>query len=501
MKYRIDKRRTGKLERKVVSGLALAILLISTFMLAFQLQQAASQGTNVNWTPITQGSATVTSSNGIYSFYTDANQADYSILDTPMPSSASSGYTVSYDAQGLQVGGALGFFASADPQVTFGSTNAVALEMTTSGVQGKGFQIDRETTDTIGQEGITGTAGGWAWSAFAYPQPNTWYHVVITVNSQPFSFSAIVYYTNGTVMGSASVNDSVLSYSQLRSLGFECWGGPCTYQMSNFTLTTSVTAIPTPSPSPTPSPLPKPTLSVSCISSTSYNSFNVEINGTLAFNGPGISGVPILLSYSVNGGASWQSLTTVNTDSIGNFLAQWLPSASGNYLLNATYAGSATYSSVSTIVNLAVMPFAAPSATDVFSVASNATVTNLAFNSTTNELSFTVSGPSGTTGYADVCIAKSLVSDASAITAYKDGNVIGFTVTSTADSWILHFTFGLSTHQITIYLASKTVVAATSLNLKSWLWLILVAVVVVVAVAAIMTWFRRNKIRVVWNKT
>ncbi|HMK95686.1 MAG TPA: hypothetical protein VK536_09855, partial [Candidatus Limnocylindrales bacterium] len=264
----------------------------------------------------------------------------------------------------------------------------------------------------------------------------------------------------------------------------------------------SSSSTPTPSPSPTPSPLPTPTLTVNCVSSTSYNSFNVQINGNLAFNGTGISGVPILLSYSADNGASWQSLTTVNTDTNGGFLAQWLgPSASGDYLLNATYSGSATYSSVSTVVNLAVMPFISRNANLAFSVESNATVSALAFNSTSNELSFIVSGPSGSTGYANVYISRTLVSDASAITAYKDGNSISYTLTSTADAWVLQFNFGLSTHQITIYLASKSTVSAISLNFGNWLWVIVVVAVIVVLVAAITAWFKRNKIRVVWNKT
>ena len=220
----------------------------------------------------------------------------------------------------------------------------------------------------------------------------------------------------------------------------------------------SPTPTPTPEPSrsPAPSSLPQPTLSVSCVSSTSYSGFNVQINGELAFDGTGISGAPILLSYSVTGGSSWQSLTLVDTNSGGNFSAEWLPSVTGNYLINATYAGNSAYLSVSTIVNLVVIPFTSQNAQDVFSVASNSTVSDLAFNSTSNELTFTVSGPRGT-GYVDVYVAKSLIGDISTLQVSLDGNQKSYTATSQGSSWVIYFTFGLSTHQVTVHLASKSV--------------------------------------------
>ena len=213
-----------------------------------------------------------------------------------------------------------------------------------------------------------------------------------------------------------------------------------------------------------------PTLStsqlvVSCQSSTTTSNFRVEINGNLTVGGIGIPGALIYLYYSINEGSSWQGLTTVNTDSDGNFLADWLPSVTGNYLINATYAGDSTYPGASTVVTLVVTPYPSENAQDVFSVASNSTVSDLAFNSTSGQLSFTVSGPSGTTGYSDVYIAKSLVNDISTVKSYIDGNTLNYTVTSTADSWILHFTYHHSTHEITINLnnASTSTLSITQL--------------------------------------
>ncbi len=81
---------------------------------------------------------------------------------------------------------------------------------------------------------------------------------------------------------------------------------------------------------------------------------------------------------------------------------------------------------------------------------------DLAFNSADAQLSFSVTGETGTTGYVDVCVSKTLVDDASTIQAYIDGNPASYTVSSTADSWILHFTYHHSSHNIEFDLTSNT---------------------------------------------
>jgi hypothetical protein len=87
-----------------------------------------------------------------------------------------------------------------------------------------------------------------------------------------------------------------------------------------------------------------------------------------------------------------------------------------------------------------------------FSVVSNSTVSGLVFNSTSEVLSFTVSGPSGTQGYANVTIAKTLIANTTGLEVYLDGNTINYTLTSTSYYWLLHFTYHHSTHKIVIYM-------------------------------------------------
>jgi hypothetical protein len=233
-----------------------------------------------------------------------------------------------------------------------------------------------------------------------------------------------------------------------------------------------------------PESTPNATLTVSLDCSTTYIGFKVEIDGNLTYNGTAISGAPILLSYSVTDGNSWNDITRVNTTSDGKYSAVWMPSATVNYLVKAAWAGNSTHLGASTIVNLAVTAFKEQ---NVFSVTSNSTVSQFSFNSTSRELSFTVSGPSGTTGYVNVYIAKSLIGDISTLKVYLDGNQIDYTAVSTNASWLLHFTYQHSTHRVIVSLGSP----ANSYPLYT--------VVIVIAIgtgAAAVFWIHRKGYRI-----
>ena len=193
----------------------------------------------------------------------------------------------------------------------------------------------------------------------------------------------------------------------------------------------------------------KPILTLSCMSSTSYAGFNVEIKGSLALNGTAIANAPIFLCYSVTGGKTWEDLTLVYTDSGGAYSAAWLPSVTGNFQVKATFEGDADNLGAIAAVNMAVAQFAE---NNVFSVSSNSTVTSLAFNSENHELNFKVSGESGTTGYADVYVAKTIVGDIANVKVYLDDNQIEYTTSSEGDSWLLHFSYQHSTHEVLVSL-------------------------------------------------
>jgi hypothetical protein len=196
---------------------------------------------------------------------------------------------------------------------------------------------------------------------------------------------------------------------------------------------------------------PHTTMHVSLESSTSYVGFRVAINGNLTSNEEAVSGAPVVLSYSVTGGNSWNDITLVYTTAKGNFSAIWLPSATGNYLVKASWAGNSTFLESSTVVSLSVIGVEEEK---VFSVTSNSTVTQFSFNSTDRALAFSVTGPSGTAGYTKISMAKTLMENEEQIKVYLDGNQVNFTSQETEDAYQIIFAYHHSTHKVVVTLGS-----------------------------------------------
>jgi hypothetical protein len=209
----------------------------------------------------------------------------------------------------------------------------------------------------------------------------------------------------------------------------------------------------TPSPAPTANPdLPKPALSFYCTSSTTTTGFNVKIQGALAYNQIGLSGAGIVFSYSATGGATWHDLAYIITGDDGTFSAVWMPSASGNYIVRGTWATDYVYQGVTSEVSFAVTP---NTDSKMFSVTSNSTLSALAFDSTTGRLSFTVSGASGTVGFVQACIPKTLLPDTSTLKVSLDGTDITFDALSQGDVWIITLGYHHSTHSIVMTVGSS----------------------------------------------
>jgi hypothetical protein len=294
------------------------------------------------------------------------------------------------------------------------------------------------------------------------------------------------WYLDGTYMGAGTSITVTMNQDNQVNAFFS--GTP-----TNPTQTPGPTPTLTPAPTPTPN-LPTPNLQFYCTSSTTYSGFNVEIQGDLAYNGVGLSGDGIQLSYSVTGGATWQGFAYVNTGDTGNFTAVWMPSASGDYMVTATWTGDDVYSGVSRTVNFAVSPFGNQNQ-NVFSVASNSTLSSLAFDSTNNDLSFTVSGPPGTTGYVQVCIPQSLIPDISNLKVTLDNTAVGYNSLSKGDVWLITFMYHHSTHNVVMALSSEASNSGQgSLGNLLGNQLVLVAIIaVLVAVIAVLVILNRRK--------
>ncbi len=85
-----------------------------------------------------------------------------------------------------------------------------------------------------------------------------------------------------------------------------------------------------------------------------------------------------------------------------------------------------------------------------FNIESNSTVTEFSFNSSIPELTFTVSGPDGSTGYVKATISKDFIPSADNIKVYLDCNLTDRTIDSSGNSWIVMFTYHHSIHRVAI---------------------------------------------------
>ncbi len=298
---------------------------------------------------------------------------------------------------------------------------------------------------------------------------NQWHQVSVQVQGSSVS----VYVDQGLVLqwtGTLNTTYSGFGFSGATGL-FTDW-----HLISNFSITTQN--------------LPTPSLTTSCVSSVSQSSLNVNINGYLTYNGTGISGAPILLSYSVTGGQSWEDLTLVNTGSDGSYSTLWFPQVTGDYLLKAVYQGDDNYLGTGNIVNFVMAPGTEQS---IFSVESNFTISALAFNSTSKELDFTVSGPEGTTGYCDVYIPTSLMTQVSDLSILLNGNPISYNAKSLGNAWLISFSCQTGTSEVTLGMNAADTIVVKGNQLMQWIpYGVIIALMGIIAVLLTYRKTRKN---------
>jgi hypothetical protein len=232
-------------------------------------------------------------------------------------------------------------------------------------------------------------------------------------------------------------------------------------------------------PNPSTGPNASAVLQFSC-QSTTTSTIKVKIQGTLTGNGVGIPNEPITFSYSLNNGVSFIDLTSVMTDSQGHFSIMWNPTATGSYQIKANWAGNSQYPALDKTVNLIIVP--SEQSQNQFSINSNSTISALSFDSANKQLSFTVSGETGSTGYVEIYIPKTLMSDASGLEVKLDGAKLDYTLGDQGDAWLITFTYHHSTHQVTMDLNAQTGGSGFDSGVVGW---ILVAVIVVPLAAVI----------------
>jgi hypothetical protein len=178
----------------------------------------------------------------------------------------------------------------------------------------------------------------------------------------------------------------------------------------------SLAPVPTPSPS-----LPSSTqvsISVEALSTNVGSAVNVK-GRVFDSNGTSVQDKSVTLSYAVMGSNSWIPIGSGTTNVAGEYNIQWVNTASGTFILKAEWNGDDEYLGANANTTLSFLPY---ENSNVFFIESNSTVSALAFNSTSLELSFTVNGTSGTAGYVRATIVKNLITNGENIKVYLDGN-------------------------------------------------------------------------------
>lgn len=199
--------------------------------------------------------------------------------------------------------------------------------------------------------------------------------------------------------------------------------------------------------------LPTTQMTISTSASTTQLGYAVNIAGTVATEGgEPVVGANVILSYMIPGLQTWTPITSAVTDSNGSFSAQWLPQATGTFAVNAEWSGNNVCAGSWASQNISVLEGAGE---PMFFVESNSTLSALTFNSTANELSFTVSGESGTTGYTQVVLSKALISNITGLTLFIDGQPVNYSSTSLNESWILYFQYHHSSHEVTLKIQNQ----------------------------------------------
>jgi hypothetical protein len=189
-------------------------------------------------------------------------------------------------------------------------------------------------------------------------------------------------------------------------------------------------------------------VSISTSSSSTMVGLRVSIAGRLVDQyGDALRNEVVVLHYTFSGISGWVPITSASTNSDGNYSMTWIPTATGYYSLRAEWAGNATHGSATANATLSSISYADQY---VFTVESNSSTSQLAFNETDRSLRFSATGPDGTRGFARVNVAKNMVNDPSRMKVYVDGAERSFMTSSVDDSWLLAFDYTHSTHQVMV---------------------------------------------------
>ena len=280
-----------------------------------------------------------------------------------------------------------------------------------------------------------------------------WNDAHLTCNSSSYLSLLLPFNVSSWNQLSLNLTDAVHSYfegmdfSNLVLSSVVAWyhysnDNPGAFYVDDLYISTEPTSVPLP---------PKPAnMSISTSAESTELGYILDFNGALINpEGEPLVDKQIILSYMIPGTAVWNPFSSVTTDGNGVFSASWIPTATGNFMVKTEWQGDENYSAAYNVKNVSVLR---GNEENVFMAESNSTLSALSLNSTSNEISFSVSGLSGTAGYVRFLISKALLQDSADLKVYKDGALINCTVTSVGDQTVLYIVYSHSSHEIRISL-------------------------------------------------
>lgn len=192
------------------------------------------------------------------------------------------------------------------------------------------------------------------------------------------------------------------------------------------------------------------TISMSTSTSSTTLGFSVDVSGKLdSIEGAPLPDANIILSYKFPGSTEWTPTTSAITSHDGFYTATWLPTATGSFTVKAEWPGNEAYAGTYEIRNISVTR---DNVENLMLAESNSTLSALTVNSNSGEISFSVSGPSGTSGYVRFLISKSLLGNNTNLKVYMDGKQVEYSASSIGDLQLLYFAYDHSSHDIMIRL-------------------------------------------------
>jgi hypothetical protein len=201
-------------------------------------------------------------------------------------------------------------------------------------------------------------------------------------------------------------------------------------------------------------------LSVSSDAIINENTIRNSVRGIVVGNAPTLT---VKNNNIENSGYKIYLYTGNNIDAASNWWGTTDTQTIENSIWDSTfeqYDGNVTTNPILTAPNQAAYPnsmtfpyinMPGSSGTDnPFHIGTNSTVTDVVYDPENATLSFTVSGPSGTAGSANVTVGKSVMPNGDALKVYMDGKQISYQLGDNGNSWNLGFAYTHSTHHITI---------------------------------------------------